>query len=343
MFAVSWPEIQQGADLAALLTQTVELRDGDVVVITSKVVSKAEGRVVTTERGAAIRAESLRVVASRGDGVIAQTAHGLVLAAAGVDASNTPPGTVVLLPERPDDSARSIRARVQAAAGRNVAVIITDTAGRAWRVGQTDMAIGCAGILPLLDLRGTRDFFGNQLEVTTPAVVDELAAAGDVVKGKTSGCPVAVVRGLSDLVLPVGEHGPGAVALVRDADSDLFAMGTREAAAAAALRSSPSALSRFPGMHPADTAPFADVGSPDDAVSVVTRCGAPSAGGCKSWLVQVDVRKGCGPDQWLLAGRLVERTRVLGAAFRLTGVPAAEQAAGRPAWQMIDCMLWTGA
>lgn len=343
VFAVSWPEIRRGADLAALLTGSVQLLDGDVVVLTSKVVSKAEGRVLHAERSRTITAESRRVVAQRGGGVIAETRHGFVLAAAGVDASNTDPGTVVLLPEQPDDSARRLRADIQRITGRNVAVIVTDTAGRAWRLGQTDMAIGCAGILPALDLRGTLDSAGNVLEVTTPAVADELAAAGDVVKGKASGCPVAVARGVHDLVLPVGEHGPGAAALLRDADTDLFALGTREAATAAALRSSPDALRRFPALTSADTAPFAEVVSPDAAVSVSTDSNAGGPDGRTSWLVRVDVQEASGRDQWLLAGRLIERTSVLGAAFRLTGVPTTEQATRRPGWQIVDCTLWSGA
>ncbi len=127
---------------------------------------------------------------------------------------------------------------------------MSDTAGRAWRLGQTDMAIGCAGILPTLDLRGTADSYGNLLEVTTPAVADELAAAGDLVKGKATGCPLAVVRGIGDLVLPVGEHGPGAAAVLRDADTDLFALGAREAATTAALRNQAGALERFAALAP---------------------------------------------------------------------------------------------
>lgn len=221
-----------------------------MLVLTSKVVSKAAGRVVRGDRAAAIAAETERIVAQRGAAVIAQTRHGFVLAAAGVDASNTEPGTVVLLPEHPDRSARRLRDEIYAAVGRNVAVVVSDTAGRAWRLGQTDMAIGCAGILPAVDLRGTADSYGNLLEVTTPAVADELAAAGDLVKGKATGCPLAVVRGAGDFVLPVGDHGPGAIALLRDTETDLFALGAREAAVTAALRNQPAALRRFPRSRP---------------------------------------------------------------------------------------------
>lgn len=342
VFSAGWPEVRPGADLCALLAASVTLQDGDVVVLTSKVVSKAEGRLVSGDRAEAIRTETHRVVARRGGTVIAQTRHGFVLAAAGVDASNTAPGTVVLLPEEPDTSARRLRADIHETLRRNVAVVISDTAGRAWRVGQTDMAIGCAGMQPMLDLRGTSDASGNLLEVTTPALADELAAAGDLVKGKASGCPVAVVRGLAHLVLPVGDYGPGAVALLRGAADDLFAMGAREAAAAAALRSEPSALDRFPALAPSDVVPFAEVASDHDLVSVAVDAGSGS-GSSASWLVQIDVHAGAEPREWLLAGQLLERTRALGAAFRLTGVPAAQPARTRPAWQTVDCTLWAGA
>ncbi len=343
VFGVRWLQVQPGADLCTLLANSVALRDGDVVVLTSKVVSKAEGRVLRADRAEAIRAETRRVVARRGGAVIAQTRHGFVLAAAGVDASNTEPGTVVLLPDDPDSSARRLRADIQAALRRNVAVVVTDTAGRAWRMGQTDMAIGCAGITPTLDLRGSPDAYGNLLEVTTPAVADELAAAGDLVKGKASGRPVAVVRGLEHLVLPVGDDGPGAVALLREADDDLFALGAREAATAAALRNQPAALERFAALAPTDVVPFAEVACDDASVSVSVKSGVGAAGGSASWLVQIDVHVSAGPAQWLLAGQLLERTRTVGAAFRLTGLPAAQAAKTRPDWQMVDCTHWAGA
>ena len=192
------PEIEPGADLAALIADTADdLRDGDIVVVTSKIVSKAEGRVTRAGREAAIDAETVRVVARRGDTRIVETRQGLVLAAAGVDASNTPAGTVVLLPEDPDESARRLRKALRDRPGAAVGVIITDTLGRAWRIGQTDTAIGAAGVRPFVDYRGTEDSFGNSLEVTLDAVADEIAAAADLVKGKASGMPVAVVRGLA--------------------------------------------------------------------------------------------------------------------------------------------------
>jgi coenzyme F420-0:L-glutamate ligase/coenzyme F420-1:gamma-L-glutamate ligase len=221
------PEIAAGADLAALITGAAPwLADGDVLVVTSKIISKAEGRVVTGDREAAIDAESVRTVARRGDTRIVTTRHGLVLAAAGVDASNTAPGTVVLLPEDPDDSARRLRQAIAARRGISVGVIVSDTFGRAWRTGQTDTAIGVAGLLPLRDHRGQSDTFGNPLEVTVAAVADEIAAAGDLVKGKTSQIPVAVVRGLADLV--TAGDGPGAAALIRPAAEDMFRLGTAD-------------------------------------------------------------------------------------------------------------------
>ena len=221
------PEIAAGADLAALVAEAAaDLRDGDIVVITSKIVSKAEGRVVTASRDQAIEAETARVVARRGPTTIAQTRHGLVLAAAGVDESNTAPGTVVLLPEDPDESARRLRKALQARTGRTVGVIVTDTMGRPWRAGQTDNAIGAAGVTPVRDYRGEADTFGNILEVTVSAVADEIAAAADLVKGKSRQVPAAVVRGLAALVTE--QDGPGARAIIRPADEDMFRFGSAD-------------------------------------------------------------------------------------------------------------------
>src|SRR5499427_3213870 len=184
------PEITAGADLAALIAEAApDLRDGDILVVTSKIVSKAEGRVVAVPREQAIEAETVRVVARRGPTTIAQTRHGLVLAAAGVDESNTAPGTVVLLPEDPDESARRIRKALHSRSGVTIGVLVTDTMGRPWRAGQTDNAIGAAGLLPILDHRGEADTFGNILEVTVAAVADEIAAAADLVKGKARHLP----------------------------------------------------------------------------------------------------------------------------------------------------------
>jgi coenzyme F420-0:L-glutamate ligase/coenzyme F420-1:gamma-L-glutamate ligase len=225
------PEIASGADLAALIAAAAPaLADGDIIVVTSKIVSKAEGRVIRADRERAIDEETVRVVARRGPARIVETRHGLVLAAAGVDNSNTVPGTVALLPEDPDGSARRLRKALREWAGATVGVIITDTMGRPWRVGQTDTAIGAAGMAPLRDHRGQVDTFGIPLEVTLAAVADEIAAAADLVKGKTSGIPVAIVRGLAELV--TDSDGPGAQALIRPAAEDMFRYGSTEVLAA---------------------------------------------------------------------------------------------------------------
>jgi coenzyme F420-0:L-glutamate ligase / coenzyme F420-1:gamma-L-glutamate ligase len=224
------PEVEAGADLGTLICEAAlagpGLADGDILVITSKIVSKAEDRVVAGDRDSAIRAETVRVVARRGPTTISQTRHGLVMAAAGVDESNTAPGTLVLLPVDPDASAEALRKSITERAGARVGVIITDTMGRPWRAGQTDAAIGAAGIMPLRDHRGQHDTFGNVLEVTIAAVADEIAAAADLVKQKASGVPVAVVRGLADLVTDAA--GPGAAALIRPAEDDMFRLGAAD-------------------------------------------------------------------------------------------------------------------
>jgi coenzyme F420-0:L-glutamate ligase / coenzyme F420-1:gamma-L-glutamate ligase len=221
------PEVTEGADLAGLIAEAAtDLADGDILVITSKIVSKAEGRVARMDREQAIDAESVRVVARRGATRIVETRQGLVLAAAGVDASNTPPGTVVLLPEDPDASARQLRKGLRDRLGVTVGVLITDTLGRPWRTGQTDAAIGAAGVAPLRDYRGTADMFGTPLEVTVAAVADEIAAAADLVKGKTAGIPVATVRGLAGLV--TDSDGPGARTLVRASAEDMFRFGSAD-------------------------------------------------------------------------------------------------------------------
>ena len=231
------PEVRPGDDLTALIGDALDdpghaLADGDVVVVTSKVVSKAEGRVVAADdREQAITDETVRVVATRAHegGVtrIVENRLGLVMAAAGVDASNTPGGTVLLLPLDPDASARALRAGLQSRYGVRLAVLVTDTAGRAWREGLTDIAIGAAGMRVLDDLRGSRDTFGRTLEVTVAAVADEVASAAELVKGKVSGRPVAVVRGVGHLV--TDEDGPGARPLVRSSEKDMFRLGTAEA------------------------------------------------------------------------------------------------------------------
>jgi coenzyme F420-0:L-glutamate ligase/coenzyme F420-1:gamma-L-glutamate ligase len=223
------PEVKAGDDLAKLIASVSPgLQDGDVLLVTSKIVSKAEGRVIAADdREEAIDAETVRVVARRGTLRIVENRQGLVMAAAGVDASNTPAGTVLLLPVDPDASARALRDGLRDVLGVDVGVVVTDTFGRPWRSGLTDVAIGAAGVRVLVDLRGGTDAYGNPLSATVVATADELAAAGDLVKGKASGLPVAVVRGLPHLVDNAG--GDGARALVRGAADDMFRLGTSEA------------------------------------------------------------------------------------------------------------------
>jgi coenzyme F420-0:L-glutamate ligase/coenzyme F420-1:gamma-L-glutamate ligase len=225
------PEFRAGDDLGALIGDALDgqLMDGDILAITSKIVSKAEGRIVQAEdREAAITSETVRVVATRGSTRIVQNAWGQVMAAAGVDASNTADGTVLLLPADPDASARALCLALRERFGIRLGVVITDTFGRPWREGQTDVALGAAGLLVLDDLRGTRDAAGHELQVTQPAVGDEIAAAADLVKGKANGTPVAVIRGLGRLV--TDDLDPrGAQPLVRGADTDMFSLGTAEA------------------------------------------------------------------------------------------------------------------
>jgi coenzyme F420-0:L-glutamate ligase/coenzyme F420-1:gamma-L-glutamate ligase len=295
-------EVVAGDDLAAMLAHRAALRDGDVLVVTSKVVSKAEGRVVHAKREEALAGETDRTVARRGRTSIVRTHHGLVMAAAGIDASNTAADTVVLLPTDPDGSARRIREALLRDAGRNVAVLVTDTAGRAWRTGQTDIAIGAAGIDVLHDYAGRSDPHGNELAVTAPAVADELAAAADLVKGKLDRRPAAVVRGLASLVLRPGEHGPGAAALVRDEAEDLFGLGAREAVLAA--------------LRADDLRGF---GAPCSAVELVEQLSSLGGGAA---VVRVEgaavTARLSGPD--VVRGATGQRLRT--AAFALGWVPA---------------------
>ncbi len=336
---VRWPEIPAGDDLDQRIVETGGLCDGDIVVLTSKVVSKAAGRVVSGERTDWVTAEAAGVVARRGETVIARTRHGLVLAAAGVDASNTTAGTVVLLPEDADATARLLRRRIEELSGCNVAVVVTDTAGRAWRLGQTDIAIGCAGLEPLADLRGSADSFGRRLDVTMPATADEIAAASDLVTGKVTGCPLAVVRGLSSAVLPRGHAGPGAVALVRDPDADLFGLGAREAALAASLRRDDDALGAFPALGPDEEVPFGAVaaGASAGVSFAVQHSGTDRQ---RTWVVQVGVRWPGETADWFDAGQLVERARVLATAHRLVETPTTGAAEARPGWRTAACMTW---
>ena len=218
-------EVRRGDDLAALIAGAVELADRDVVVVTPKVVSKAEGRLVAVDHADAegrrrlVESESVRVLRRRGELIVAETRHGFVCANAGVDFSNVPEGQAALLPRDPDRSARRIRDGIRAACGRTVGVVVSDTFGRPWRRGLTDAAIGCAGVLAVLDLRGTCDAGGRELQVTEVAIVDELAAAAELVMGKGDGIPAAVVRGA-----PRSWFGDGRVGrdLLRPASEDLF-------------------------------------------------------------------------------------------------------------------------
>ncbi len=256
------PEVRAGDDLVGLVGDALAgeaarspghgLADGDVVVVTSKVVSKAEGRAVAADdREQAITDETVRVVATRrhAKGVtrIVENRLGLVMAAAGVDASNTPGGVVLLLPEDPDGSARVLRTGLAQRFGVRLAVLVTDTAGRAWREGLTDITIGAAGLRVLDDLRGTQDTFGRTLEATVAAVADEIASAAELVKGKVSGRPVAVVRGVGHLV--IDDDGPGARALLRAPDQDMFRLGTAEAFEAGRRSVRESAPDRDPGLQ----------------------------------------------------------------------------------------------
>jgi coenzyme F420-0:L-glutamate ligase / coenzyme F420-1:gamma-L-glutamate ligase len=231
-------EIVAGSDLAAIIVEAIAadplgpLLDGDIVVVTSKIISKAEGRVEKASRRAEmISSETKRTLARRGETRIVRTHSGLTLAAAGIDRSNLPAESILLLPRDPDGSAAQLRERLTAN-GLRLGVIISDTAGRAWRLGQTDHAIGVSGVRPIEDYAGARDGYGNELQITAMAVADEVAAAADLVKRKLRGRPVAVVRGLGHLV---SEAGSSAGELLRDSREDLFGYGSQEAVLAAAL------------------------------------------------------------------------------------------------------------
>ena len=248
-------EVGAGEDLAALLLARVALRDGDVVVVTSKVVSKAEGLVRDGDRARSLAEETVRVVARRGPTAIVRTRHGLTLAAAGIDASNVPAGRHAPLPADPDGSARRLRRRLGELCPALVGVVVTDTAGRPWREGQVDIAVGAAGLRVAEDFAGRVDGHGNPLVVTRPAVADEIASAAELAQGKLAGRPFAVVRGRADLV--TAEDGPGAAALVRPDGADLFGYGAREA------------VVRALAGDPADRAAFGSPASPDDLAAAL--------------------------------------------------------------------------
>ena len=218
-------EVRPGDDIAELIAAATEVGPGDVLVVTQKIVSKAENQLVAVDpddplsHKALVEEESVRVLRRRGDLVISETKHGFVCANAGVDRSNLDDGVAALLPRDPDRSARRIRDRLRDATGAEVGIIVSDTFGRAWRKGLVDVAIGCAGIAAVVDLRGSEDAKGHQLQVTEVAVADEIAAAAELVMGKANGIPVAIVRGLDAGWL---RESSVKAEIVRPSSEDLF-------------------------------------------------------------------------------------------------------------------------
>ena len=341
------PEVTPGDDLAALIGAAAPwLRDGDVLVVTSKIVSKSEGRLVdvpaqdgparTAARAEVLAAETARVVARRGPTTIVQTHHGFVMAAAGIDASNVERDRLVLLPKDPDAAARELRAGLRHRHGVDVAVIVSDTMGRPWRNGLTDVALGAAGLPPVRDHRGEVDPYGNELQVTEMAVIDELAGAGELVKGKCDQVPVAVVRGY---LRPDGDRpyddrpdddpgpadgapapdGPGATALVRDGTTDMFSLGTDEARALgrrdAAVLSDPATL---PGGAVDPAALVRAVGAvtaaPGTDFTVRTGPGAGAVVPGATAVVHCRPPADSGPAGWLRFGADLHRLRAALAA-----------------------------
>jgi coenzyme F420-0:L-glutamate ligase/coenzyme F420-1:gamma-L-glutamate ligase len=221
-----FPEVVPGTVLADLVAEAVpDLADGDVLVVTSKIVSKAEGRLVPVDPDdpaaakALVEDEAVRVLRRRGDLLITETRHGFVCANSGVDLSNVERGAAALLPVDSDRSARKLRDGLRARRGVEVSVVVTDTVGRTWRKGLTDVAIGCAGVAAVVDLRGTEDALGRELHVTEVAVADEVAGAAELVMGKSTGVPVAVVRGINRSWL---REGSVSGEIVRPPGEDLF-------------------------------------------------------------------------------------------------------------------------
>ena len=315
LFAVAGiGEVGAGDDIAQIIVDSVDapLHDGDVVVVTSKIVSKAAGLATTVDRDVVMAEETDRVVATRGQMRIVRTRHGLTLAAAGIDASNIALGQIIPLPRDSDLAARKLRARLRVLAGVEVAVIVTDTAGRAWRVGQTDIAIGAAGIKPHLDFTGVTDAYGNVLAVTAPAIADEIAGAADLVAEKLGGNPVVIARGVPhDWLLP--DDQAGAATLIRNEDGDLFGLGSRDAVFAACnhgmdLRGFPADEDNTidelirraqQGVDPTEAEVRVIDGSAGSALQV---CSPASVSG---------------PAEWVAVGALAERLRVLARAMRL--------------------------
>jgi dehydro coenzyme F420 reductase / coenzyme F420-0:L-glutamate ligase / coenzyme F420-1:gamma-L-glutamate ligase len=274
------PTFEPGDDLAGILAPRLReagLLDGDVVVVTSKVVSKVEGRLLPgDDREEAVATETRRVVARRGELVIAETRHGFVCANAGVDASNLASGTIALLPLDPDGSAERLRRALRELTAADAAVVITDTFGRAWRTGLVNVAIGCAGLPSLVDLRGTHDHDGRTLEATIVALADEVAAASGLVMPKAGRIPAAIVRGVDRAGAPVSP----AAAMLRPPDEDLF-------------RTSPlqAILARRAAVA------FEDAAIPRDAVeSALEASLASAAPGARSWRIDVVVAAEAGAE-----------------------------------------------
>jgi coenzyme F420-0:L-glutamate ligase/coenzyme F420-1:gamma-L-glutamate ligase len=317
------PEISEGDDLVALVGDALVAAGltpsaGDILVVTSKIMSKAEGRrIAAADREDAITAETVRVVATRAypGGVtrIVENRQGLVQAAAGVDSSNTPTGTVLLLPVDPDASARALAGGLRSRFGVRLGVIVSDTLGRAWREGQVDLAIGAAGVSVLDDLRGSHDSFGHELFVTQAAVADELASAADLVKGKASGMPVALIRGYGHAV--VDSLDTPARALSRTGERDMFRLGTDEAIALG------RAEGRAEGLAEGRAAALAEAGAGvranDDADSVAEGHEAVLARAREAALAEVQARAAAERDALLAEAReqaAVERDALLAEA-----------------------------
>jgi coenzyme F420-0:L-glutamate ligase / coenzyme F420-1:gamma-L-glutamate ligase len=328
---VGLPEVRPGDDLAALIAAAADLRDGDVVVVAQKVVSKAEGAFASLQPGedvAAARrrlavASARRVVVDTGATVVVETAHGLVCANGGIDASNVPEGRLLLLPEDPDASARRLRAGLGERTGRTVAVVISDTFGRPWRLGQTDVAIGAAGIAPVRDERGGVDREGRVLDVTEAAIADEVAGAADLVRRKGDGVPVVVVRGLDHAVDEVA----GAAVLVRPAELDLFRRG--RGALADALAALPVGEEASPAAAPPAAAPPAAL--LDRALAAAERLGA---GRCGIAVLDPLHDRGGPPVRVLLTPLLGEDP-----AARVRGAVATGAAAGALVAALLDLDL----
>jgi coenzyme F420-0:L-glutamate ligase / coenzyme F420-1:gamma-L-glutamate ligase len=301
------PEFTPGDDLATAVAGAAPwLADGDVLVVTSKVVAKVEGNLVQVEPGTdreaarqrAVAAQTVRVVARRGPLRIVETRHGWVVAAAGIDASNVAGDRLVLLPEDSDASARALRTRLRELLGVDVAVVVSDTFGRPWRDGVSDVAIGAAGLPALVDLRGAVDAHGNRLETTQVAVVDELAAAADLVKGKLAGVPVAVVRGMRfDAPTP----DTGTRPLVRLGAGDLFSLATRDVVAG---RAPSEGLTARPGALAAATEAFRVAVAALPEFPVVFRYGLEEDGGDGD-VVDVHLAEAVTPGAALAVGAVV--------------------------------------